>query len=86
MSIGLFNENYEHSISLCALVFSTFVLFMNIVKMDPFKQNFVKESFIVILLAFINVIRKNILMKRTIEYHNYIDLAIEDLEKELTSL
>lgn len=86
MSIGLFNEDYEHSISLCALVFSTFVLFMNIVKMDPFKQNFVKESFIVILLAFINVIRKYILMKRTIEYHNYTDIAIEDLEKELTSL
>lgn len=40
----------------------------------------------IILVAFIFIIIQNISIDQNLKYHNYLDIAIEDLEKELTSL
>ena len=82
MAIGLHDQDYEHSISLCTLIFSIFVLFKDIITMNFFEQCFL---FIAVLLAFLRVMIKRGIIEPKLKYHSYIDLAIIYVENELTA-
>lgn len=81
-----YNEIFNQSISLCALIFSIFSAILSFDKDDRLLHLVLAISIIIIMVTFIFIIIQNILIDRKLKYHNYLDLAIEDLEKELTSL
>ena len=81
-----YNEIFNQSISLCALVFSIFSVILIFIEDDFFLHLALAISMIIILVAFIFIIFQNISINQNLKYHNYLDIAIEDLEKELTSL
>lgn len=81
-----YNEIFNQSISLCALVFSIFSVILSFIEDDFFLHLALAISMIIILVAFIFIIFQNISINQNLKYHNYLDIAIEDLEKELTSL
>lgn len=85
MAIGLHDQDYEHSISLCTLIFSVFVLFKDIITMNFFEQCFLYILFIAVLLAFLHVMIKRAIIEPKLKYHSYIDLAIIYVENELTA-
>lgn len=81
-----YNEIFNQSISLCALIFSIFSAILSFDKDDRLLHLVLTISIIIIMVTFIFIIIQNILIDRKLKYHNYLDIAIEDLEKELTSL
>lgn len=81
-----YNEIFNQSISLCALLFSIFSAILSFNKDDRLLHFALAISIIIIMVAFIVIIIQNILIDWKLKYHNYLDIAIEDLEKELTSL
>ncbi len=81
-----YNQIFNQSISLCALLFSIFSVILSFDKDDRLLHLVLAISIIIIMVTFIFIIIQNILIDRKLKYHNYLDLAIEDLEKELTSL
>lgn len=82
-----YNEIFNQSISLCALLCSIFSIILSFVEDDDrFLYLVLAISVIIIMVTFIFIIIQNILINQSLKYHNYLDIAIEDLEKELTSL
>lgn len=81
-----YSQIFNQSISLCALLFSIFSVILSFDKDDRLLHLVLAISIIIILVAFIFIIIQNISIDQNLKYHNYLDIAIEDLEKELTSL
>lgn len=78
-------HNFDQSISLTSLIVAILTIVISMKESDVKILSIVSILFLVILCGFLICLIRNIIIGIVFKYHYYIDLAIEELEKELTS-